>query len=406
MSRDQLEEEMIIGFSEITGSPAENSRFFLESANWNLEMALTTFYEGGGFPSVQPEIEPEGDSLVRRNFVQDSNTVSQENEDSNEEPEIRASDDTPTVVSSQTSITIPNINRSSRFATISTVRSNESSSDEEEGQAYYAGGSEHSGQQVVGPWRPPNEIITDLFRSLRDQGGVESISHEPGGPQFFTGQGYRLGRTLDDPNVTNPNGAVAASATPNHREVIVRLWRDGFSVDNGALRSYNDPHEREFLARIRQGHVPAELYPQAESGAVHLSLEDHRHENYVAPATTPTYFTGKGHKLGSAISKVTEEQHDKEVESIHPSVARSVRVDESLPTTTVQIRLPGGDKIQVVLNHDHTVGDLRATIMEQRPDLQLGSFTLMTTFPSRELKDDNVSLKNADVLNSSLLLRH
>lgn len=48
------------------------------------------------------------------------------------------------------------------------MRSNESSSDEEEGQAYYAGGSEHSGQQVVGPWRPPNEIITDLFRSLRE----------------------------------------------------------------------------------------------------------------------------------------------------------------------------------------------------------------------------------------------
>lgn len=42
------------------------------------------------------------------------------------------------------------------------------SSDEEEGQAFYAGGSEHSGQQVLGPPRGRRaDIVSDMFRSVR-----------------------------------------------------------------------------------------------------------------------------------------------------------------------------------------------------------------------------------------------
>lgn len=42
------------------------------------------------------------------------------------------------------------------------------SSEDEEGQAFYAGGSEHSGQQVLGPPRGRRtDIVTDMFRSVR-----------------------------------------------------------------------------------------------------------------------------------------------------------------------------------------------------------------------------------------------
>lgn len=42
------------------------------------------------------------------------------------------------------------------------------SSEEEEGQAFYAGGSEHSGQQVLGPPRGRRaDIVSDMFRSVR-----------------------------------------------------------------------------------------------------------------------------------------------------------------------------------------------------------------------------------------------
>lgn len=42
------------------------------------------------------------------------------------------------------------------------------SSEEEDGQAFYAGGSEHSGQQVLGPPRGRrNDIVTEMFRTVR-----------------------------------------------------------------------------------------------------------------------------------------------------------------------------------------------------------------------------------------------
>lgn len=50
-----------------------------------------------------------------------------------------------------------------------------SSSDEdsdEEGQAFYVGGSERSGQQVIGPPRqkakPTNDLIGEMFKSARE----------------------------------------------------------------------------------------------------------------------------------------------------------------------------------------------------------------------------------------------
>lgn len=42
------------------------------------------------------------------------------------------------------------------------------SSDEEEGQAFYAGGSEHSGQQVLGPGKKKNSFVAAMFRSVQE----------------------------------------------------------------------------------------------------------------------------------------------------------------------------------------------------------------------------------------------
>lgn len=52
-----------------------------------------------------------------------------------------------------------------RFATLGTL--NRSSDDEEEGQAFYAGGSEHSGQQVLGPSKK-KDIVADMFKSVQE----------------------------------------------------------------------------------------------------------------------------------------------------------------------------------------------------------------------------------------------
>lgn len=53
----------------------------------------------------------------------------------------------------------------SRFATLGSL--NRASDDEEEGQAFYAGGSEHSGQQVLGPSKK-KDIVADMFKSVQE----------------------------------------------------------------------------------------------------------------------------------------------------------------------------------------------------------------------------------------------
>lgn len=51
-----------------------------------------------------------------------------------------------------------------RFATVTNLNS---SSSDEEGQAFYAGGSEHSGQQVLGPSKR-NDFVSEMFRSVQE----------------------------------------------------------------------------------------------------------------------------------------------------------------------------------------------------------------------------------------------
>lgn len=87
-----------------------------------------------------------------------------------------------------------------RFGSLSDFHNADSSSEEEEGQAFYAGGSEHSGQQVLGPGKKKKDIISDMFKSCQEQ----SIAADPpkiGGqqrPNTFRGTGYKLGQTSSD----------------------------------------------------------------------------------------------------------------------------------------------------------------------------------------------------------------
>lgn len=70
----------------------------------------------------------------------------------------------------------------------------------------------------------------------------------------FRGTGYKLGRENEETEVV-PGAAVPKPPA----EVTLRLWRDGFSVDDGELREYADPANTEFLNSIRRGEIPQEL---------------------------------------------------------------------------------------------------------------------------------------------------
>ena len=90
--------------------------------------------------------------------------------------------------------------KKSNISTLQSLQNKESSSDEEEGQAFYAGGSERSGQQILGPAKK-NDIITDMFKSCQEQStnaGEPSRSTAQHRPTTFVGTGYKLGMTSND----------------------------------------------------------------------------------------------------------------------------------------------------------------------------------------------------------------
>ena len=87
------------------------------------------------------------------------------------------------------------------FATIHQYQNGDSSSDDEGQQAFYAGGSDRSGQQVLGPPTKKNDMVSDMFKSCKDQSVSVDTEDRPGHgrrPRTFGGTGYRLGQTNSD----------------------------------------------------------------------------------------------------------------------------------------------------------------------------------------------------------------
>lgn len=292
---------------------------------------------------------------------------------------------------------------------------NESSDDDddgEEGQAFYAGGSERSGQQVLGPPRRKAEghdVVSEVFR-LAQENGAEVVEQRSAGPSgsssLFAGAGYRLGMTPDD-----HEALPTTTRTPRPQTieaVVLKLWRQGFSINNGELRQYEDPVNKEFLNSIKRGEIPNELRQMAGSGTVDFELEDHRHEEYKKPVTKVQAFSGKGHTLGSPAPNVITETPPSKPESNEENqkkATENITIDESQPIAMVQIRLADGSRISGRFNHTHTVNDIRQYVITARPIYENQNFVLLTTFPSKELTDGDATIIAAGLQGSTIMQR-
>uniref|UniRef100_A0A8D1Q538 NSFL1 cofactor p47 n=1 Tax=Sus scrofa TaxID=9823 RepID=A0A8D1Q538_PIG len=337
-------------FVAVTGAEEDRARFFLESAGWDLQIALASFYEDGGDEDIV--------------------TISQA---------------TPSSVSRV-------------IATLVCF------------QQFYAGGSERSGQQIVGPPRKksPNELVDDLFKGAKEHGAVavERVTKSPGEtskPRPFAGGGYRLGAAPEEESAYVAGERRRHSGQDVH--VVLKLWKSGFSLDNGELRSYQDPSNAQFLESIRRGEVPAELRRLAHGGQVNLDMEDHRDEDFVKPKGAFKAFTGEGQKLGSTAPQVLNTSSPAQQAENEAKASSSISIDESQPTTNIQIRLADGGRLVQKFNHSHRISDIRLFIVDARPAMAATSFVLMTTFPNKELADESQTLKEANLLNAVIVQR-
>ncbi|CAK1547781.1 unnamed protein product [Leptosia nina] len=379
-------EETLRQFCDVTGADENRSKFFLESSNWQLEVALSSFYEHGGNVEDVPNPEPVSASP---------------------QPMSESDMDSPPGSPEKSQKKDKKKKSNTKFATLDTLQQ-DSSSEEDEGQAFYAGGSERSGQQILGPGKGRKDIVSEMFKSVRERGAVvfddEPTSTSRGRGGVFAGAGYRLGQTADDHEQVTPAKAAQAEQT---RSVRLRLYREGFTVNDGPLRQFTDPANAEFLSCIRRGEIPPEL---SGGGEVRVSLEDRRHEECPRPVSKTQAFAGKGHMLGSptpatvgATVPVASQPGDRDANQ--RSAQESVALDESNPVTTVQFRLADGSRLTGRFNHSHTVEDLYQYVSRAEPSYQIQPFVLLTTFPSAELSDRSATLATANLLNTTVLQR-
>ncbi|CAM9140914.1 unnamed protein product [Discosporangium mesarthrocarpum] len=212
-----------------------------------------------------------------------------------------------------------------KFATLDSIKK-EDDEEKREDNTYYAGGARGAGQGgsginvIGGPGeggRDSEDHVRDIFRRAE----------------------------------TGP--AAEGSATGESRRTIT-MYRLGFTVDDGPFRRLDDPANREFLKDLSIGQTPRELRVGAQGGDVLVSLVDKHEEDYVPPAYVA--YGGEGQTMGSSTlaegALVTGDE----------GVVDVPEVDESQPSTTLQIRMHDGRRVRAQLNMHHTIQHIHAII--------------------------------------------
>ncbi|TVU14153.1 hypothetical protein EJB05_37600 [Eragrostis curvula] len=268
-------------------------------------------------------------------------------------------------------------------------------SDSDEPQEYYTGG-EKSGMLVQDPTKR-NEFDA-IFEQARQMGAVQGVpppfEDQSSSSRSFAGTGRLLsGETVPSAAAPQPPAQVLHN---------IHLWTNGFSVDDGPLRQYDDSENADFIESIKKSQCPQELEPADRTTAVHVNVIK-RYEDYKEPVKPRSRFEGVGRTLGGGSSTDDNSAPAPSTET-PPAASRSVGivVDDSLPFTSIQLRLADGTRMVARFNMHHTVGDIRSFIDASRPGAAR-PYQLQTGFPPKLLTDPTQTVEQAGLKNSVIM---
>ncbi|KAI1770019.1 SEP-domain-containing protein [Hypoxylon cercidicola] len=270
----------------------------------------------------------------------------------------------------------------------------------------YAGG-EKSGLAVQDPSQrdDPRRIINDLLAKAKSnsQRPESSSRAGPSSAPSFRGSGQTLGgegapsRTIPDP-LAPASGSGAAPQGSEVQERTLHLWRDGFSIDDGELRRFDDPENADALRMIQQGRAPIHLMNVRYDEPLDVKLQQHQ-ENYRPLPKVYKPFGGEGRRLGSPVPGeapvVTLPTLSTSSTAAAPPTAvppMTASVDESLPTVMIRIQMPDGTRLPARFNTTQTVNDVYDFISRSSPELSAGGWVLATTFPNKDHTDKSLIL--------------
>ncbi|EDW60658.1 UBX domain-containing protein 2B [Drosophila virilis] len=188
-----------------------------------------------------------------------------------------------------------------------------------------------------------------------------------------------------------------------HSLVVLHLWSEGFSLDDGSLRLYEVPENERFLSAIMRGDFPDEM--QELGQRIELRVRDHTNESY--RELSRKQFMGFGRPLCTPTPRIelaaqsNEQLTPVELQQRHEENAQNtLQLNGQTEMTTIQFRLANGSRIAARFNTTHNVGDLYRYVRMARPQYSSENFLLMTAFPRYDLHEsDPRTLAEANLLN-------
>lgn len=288
------------------------------------------------------------------------------------------------------------------------LRGESSDEDDDKPQEWFTGGAQ-SGSVVQDPKGPKAmsnaERLDAMLQGARDAGAVDGVAEDlnpgarrtAGGQRAFTGTGRTLGGAggaSSEAAAAEPSPDVPASLSPETH--VITFWANGFTVNDGPLRAYDDPANTAFMQAVGKGVCPRELEPKDRNTPININLVK-KDTDYVPPPE-PKYraFTGSGRTLGGS-SGAGGSSGGGSSSAPAPASASGGGgdttewvVDESAPTTSIQLRLRDGSRLVARFNLTHTVADVRAFIAQASPGCATGDYALqLAGFPPKQLSDES-----------------
>ncbi|EGS17579.1 uncharacterized protein CTHT_0069140 [Thermochaetoides thermophila DSM 1495] len=268
--------------------------------------------------------------------------------------------------------------------------------DDDEGRGPLFAGGEKSGLAVQDPSQrssDPRRLINDIVAKAK--ANTRQSSEESAGPsrRRFWGPGQTLGGDgVESRRVEDPNAPGQSDEGPV-QERVLHLWNDGFSIDDGPLRRYDDPQNRADLEMIRQGRAPIHLMNVRLDQRVDVKLQQHN-ENYRPPPKVYRPFSGQGRRLGSPVPGESTPIVPPPAATTGSSStqAPSTGANASQPTVTIRIQLPDGTRLPAQFNTTQTVGDLYDFVSRASTSLSGRSWVISTTFPNKDHEDKSLVL--------------
>jgi UBX domain-containing protein 1 len=206
------------------------------------------------------------------------------------------------------------------------------------------------------------------------------------------------GEGVESRSIPDPSGP-ARPANTQLQERVLHIWEDGFSVDDGELRRFDDPANQMDLQMIRSGRAPLHLMNVESDQPVDVKL--HQHDTPYKPQPKKYKpFGGSGQRLGAPVPGDGNTATAAAPSAAQPSAstgssassAPAPVVDSTLPTLMIRIQMPDGTRLPARFNTTHTLGDVYGFVEGASPETRTRSWVLATTFPNKEHTDKSLVL--------------